>query len=78
VNSVDFSDSNGRYHEHLPPGDGVGDLCAFVAELVAAEASLIAIELGPFEDPEAAYHHVQRSIASTRALLAGARDGDDA
>lgn len=71
VNSVDFSDSNGRYHEHLTPGAGVADLQAFVTELRAADAVTIGVEVGPFADPEDAYEKVQRAIASTRALFSG-------
>lgn len=71
VNSVDFSDSNGRYHEHLAPGDGVADLSAFVTELRAAQARTIAVEVGPFGDPENAYRKVERAISGTRALFAG-------
>lgn len=70
VNSVDFSDSNGRYHEHLPPGDGVADLAGFVTELTTANASTIAVEVGPFTDPEHAYQRVEKAIASTRTLFA--------
>jgi D-psicose/D-tagatose/L-ribulose 3-epimerase len=72
VNSVDFSDSNGQYHEHLPPGSGVADLGAFVAELLAAEATSIAVEVGPFADPENAYRTVQHSITRTHQLFAAA------
>jgi sugar phosphate isomerase/epimerase len=69
VNSVDFSDSNGRYHEHLAPGDGVADLGAFVSELRTAQARAIAVEVGPFNDPENAYQRVERAIVGTRALF---------
>ncbi|OXM69561.1 sugar phosphate isomerase/epimerase family protein [Amycolatopsis vastitatis] len=70
VNSVDFSDSNGRYHEHLAPGDGVADLAAFVTQLRAAQARAIAVEVGPFADPENAFRKVERAILGTRALFA--------
>jgi D-psicose/D-tagatose/L-ribulose 3-epimerase len=70
VNSVDFSDSNGRYHEHLAPGDGVADLAAFVTQLRAAQARAIAVEVGPFADPENAFRKVERAIRGTRALFA--------
>jgi sugar phosphate isomerase/epimerase len=70
VNSVDFSDSNGRYHEHLAPGDGVADLPAFVTQLRAARARAIAVEVGPFADPENAFRKVERAITGTRSLFA--------
>jgi sugar phosphate isomerase/epimerase len=70
VNSVDFSDSNGRYHEHLAPGDGVADLAAFVTQLRAARARAIAVEVGPFADPENAFRKVERAITGTRLLFA--------
>jgi sugar phosphate isomerase/epimerase len=70
VNSVDFSDSNGRYHEHLAPGDGVADLAAFVTQLRAARARAIAVEVGPFADPENAFRKVERAITGTRSLFA--------
>jgi sugar phosphate isomerase/epimerase len=69
VNSVDFSDSNGRYHEHLAPGDGVADLGSFVSELRTARARAIAVEIGPFNDPENAYQRVEKAIVGTRALF---------
>lgn len=73
VNSVDFSDSNGKYHEHLPPGDGVADLPAFTEQLLDVDAQWIGVEVGPFKDPENAYDKVARSLADTRRLFDTAR-----
>lgn len=78
VNSVDFSDSNGKYHEHLPPGDGVADLPAFTEQLLAVDARWIGVEVGPFTDPENAYDKVARSLADTRRLFDAARQARDA
>jgi D-psicose/D-tagatose/L-ribulose 3-epimerase len=71
INSVDFSDSNGRYHEHLPPGSGVANLDAYTGELssAAGEQTLIGVEVGPFHDPETAYRRVRESMEATEALF---------
>jgi sugar phosphate isomerase/epimerase len=78
VNSVDFSDSNGKYHEHLPPGDGVADLPAFTEQLLTVEAEWIGVEVGPFTDPENAYDKVARSLAETKRLFDAARQARSA
>jgi D-psicose/D-tagatose/L-ribulose 3-epimerase len=74
VNTIDFSDSNGKWHEHLEPGAGVADLAAFAGELVAAgqPETLLAVEVGPFGDPDHAYERVVTAIDRTRTLFAGA------
>jgi D-psicose/D-tagatose/L-ribulose 3-epimerase len=78
VNTIDFSDSNGKFHEHLEPGAGVADLASFAAELTAAGHSdtLLAVEVGPFSDPERAYERVTTAIDRTRALFGGAVPAD--
>ncbi|MBD0711125.1 MULTISPECIES: sugar phosphate isomerase/epimerase family protein [unclassified Streptomyces] len=84
IDSIDFSDSNGKFHEHLPPGAGVADLAAFAGELVSDVASrdaLLAVEVGPFNEPERAYELVRASVTATRELFTAARrnrtDGPD-
>ncbi len=71
INSVDFSDSNGSYHEHLPPGTGVANLGAYTDELFAAadERTLIGVEVGPFRDPETAYRRVRAAMSATETLF---------
>jgi sugar phosphate isomerase/epimerase len=74
VSTVDFSDSNGKWHEHLEPGAGVADLAGFARELSAAGGTdtLLAVEVGPFSDPENAYRRVHTAIERTRTLFADA------
>lgn len=74
VDTIDFSDSNGKFHEHLPPGAGRADLGAFAHELVAAgtAGTMLAVEVGPFGEPETAYERVRASIKATRDLFAEA------
>ncbi|MFE5297077.1 sugar phosphate isomerase/epimerase family protein [Streptomyces sp. NPDC056632] len=77
VDSIDFSDSNGKFHEHLAPGTGVADLAAFAGELVAdvrGRDALLAVEVGPFNEPDRAYDLVRASVTATRELFTGARD----
>jgi sugar phosphate isomerase/epimerase len=77
VDTVDFSDSHGRYHQHLPPGAGIADLPSFAAELTHSRPSsdaLLAVEVGPFADPENAFVLVKESIDSTRRLFEAARE----
>ncbi|MEV7325280.1 sugar phosphate isomerase/epimerase family protein [Streptomyces sp. NPDC093970] len=72
LDTVNFSDSNGRWHEHLPPGTGVSDMAAFAAEVSGARRSddaLIAVVVGPFADPENAYEKVAASVDATRRLF---------
>ncbi|MET7639878.1 sugar phosphate isomerase/epimerase family protein [Streptomyces sp. NPDC005438] len=76
IDTIDFSDSNGKYHEHLPPGAGVADLAAFAGELtssVCARDALLAVEVGPFNEPERAHELVCRSVTATRKLFVDAR-----
>jgi D-psicose/D-tagatose/L-ribulose 3-epimerase len=79
VNSVDFSDSNGIFHEHLPPGTGVANLPAYADELIAVidENTLIAVEVGPFFKPETAYRKVNAAMVATAELFAKARSGTE-
>ncbi|MFG3346200.1 sugar phosphate isomerase/epimerase family protein [Streptomyces sp. NPDC048018] len=75
VDSIDFSDSNGKFHEHLAPGTGVADLAAFAGELVAdvrGRDALLAVEVGPFNEPDRAYDLVRASVTATRELFADA------
>lgn len=77
VDTIDFSDSNGKWHDHLPPGAGVADMSGFAAELVGARispATLLAVEVGPFADPDSAYQRVTESITATRALFEAVGD----
>jgi sugar phosphate isomerase/epimerase len=72
LDTVNFSDSNGRWHEHLPPGTGVSDMAAFAAEVSDARRSddaLVAVVVGPFADPENAYEKVAASVGATRRLF---------
>ncbi|WP_206504064.1 sugar phosphate isomerase/epimerase family protein [Streptomyces chrestomyceticus] len=69
VNSVDYSDSNGTYHEHLVPGEGVADMAAFTDQLLAVDAAWIGVEVGPFADPENAYDKVGRAMARSREFF---------
>lgn len=79
VSTVDFGDSNGKWHEHLEPGAGVADLAAFARELSAAggKDTLLAVEVGPFSDPENAYRRVRTAIERTRTLFADAAVAGD-
>lgn len=72
VDTIDFSDSNGRWHEHLVPGSGVADLSGYATELIrschSAETAL-AVEVGPFTDPDTAYERVEASVTRTAELF---------
>ncbi|HTJ66844.1 MAG TPA: sugar phosphate isomerase/epimerase family protein [Actinospica sp.] len=72
IDTIDFGDSNGRWHEHLAPGSGVADLAGFAAELVRNRHSpdaALAVEVGPFADPESAFTQVEASVARTAELF---------
>lgn len=82
VDTIDFSDSNGKFHEHLEPGAGVADLAGFARELLTATQgtdTLLAVEVGPFGDPSNAYARVLAAINATRDLFAtaGREPADD-
>jgi sugar phosphate isomerase/epimerase len=80
VDTIDFGDSNGRWHEHLAPGSGVADLAGFATELVRARhssATALAVEVGPFADPDSAYRLVEASITSTAELFRAAASTPD-
>jgi D-psicose/D-tagatose/L-ribulose 3-epimerase len=53
------------------PGAGVADLAAHARELIAAGSpdTMIAVEVGPFADPDNAYERVKTAIERTRTLF---------
>jgi D-psicose/D-tagatose/L-ribulose 3-epimerase len=73
IGHVHFSDSNGSFHQHLPPGDGVMALDEFAAALATADYDgTVSVELGPLDDLGLALDWATRAHHATRLLLAQA------